>query len=117
MFVVAGWDDFTAVDLLANDGIGNPWLLQNLAHSGSRLGVDVQHAMDDVAAFAGEQPENPPGSSNDFFRPVGHADARDWKLWQVGACSRGGIRILPLVPAAALRLGIVIGQKFSSSHR
>lgn len=54
MFMVAGWDMFTAVELLADDGIGDPRFVQNLAHSGSRFGVDVQHAVDDVAAFAGE---------------------------------------------------------------
>lgn len=67
MLVVAGWDNFAAVDLLADDGVGDPWLVQDLAHSGTRPGVDVQHAMDDVAAFAREQPENPPRSSNNFF--------------------------------------------------
>lgn len=54
MLVVAGWDVFTAIELLANDGIGDPRFVQNLAHSGSSFGVNVQHAVDDVAAFAGE---------------------------------------------------------------
>lgn len=117
MLVVVGRDIFTAVELLADDGISDPRFIQNLAHSGSSFGVDVQHAMDDVAAFAGEQPENPPGSSDDFLRPVWDADTRDGKLWGVRAYRLGIRRIISLVSRAALRLAIIVGQEFSSRHR
>lgn len=117
MLVIAGRNMFAAVELLADDSIGDPWFIQNLAHSGSRFGVNVQHAVDDVAAFAGEQPENPPGSPNDLLGPVGNADARDGKLWGVRAYRLGIRRITSVVSRAALRLAIIIGQEFSSRHR
>lgn len=53
-------DDFTALELLAHRSRLDPLILHDLLKRRPLFRVDLEHASDDVAALAGEKPEQTP---------------------------------------------------------
>lgn len=95
MLVVSSGHHVSVIHLLADDRVCHPRLFQNLTHPSTSFGIDVQHAMNDVPTFSGEQTKNSPRTSDDLLFVGCNVDAGDWELFLLGW--RGISRILPLV--------------------
>ena len=59
--------DIAVFKLLANNRVGNPWFHKDLIELGSRLWIEVKHAVNNMSAFAWKQSQNAPRATDDFF--------------------------------------------------
>jgi hypothetical protein len=60
-------DYLSIIQLLADDSIGDPRLLQNFTHRRPFLWIELEHAPDNVPTFPGQEPKNPPRAPDDLL--------------------------------------------------